>query len=161
MSRSTFSRRLSFFAAIALAIPLSLAAAPTIAADLDAAHSEAVALRTSADNLLMLARTPMQYSFEAHATELARARDLADRIGGRLERLNSERAEATPAQLEKIDAMEARLRAVTRNVDIAIQAFNHRNGTADLYGAAYQTRVQDLYNEAKALAHSAGTIAAD
>lgn len=151
----------SIFAAIALAIPLSLIGAPTVANDLAAAHSEAVALRGSADNLMMLARTPMKYSFEAHATELARARSLADQIGVRLQRMDSERAQATPAQRETIDAMEAQLRVLARNVDVAIQAFNHRNGTADLYAAAYQTRIENIYSEAQALANPVSTVSAD
>jgi predicted metallo-beta-lactamase superfamily hydrolase len=147
----------------ALALPVALSAAPTLTADLAAAHSEAVALRASADNLAMLARTPMKYSFEAHASELARTRSLADQIGERVRRMNAERATATPAQLARVDAMAARLRDVARNADVAIQTFNHRNGTAGLYSAVYQERVQNLYDGAKALANpaAAGTVSAD
>lgn len=152
-------RSFALFAALALALSVTLAAAPTVTADLAAAQSEAVALRASADNLLMLARTPMKYSFEAHASELARARNLADRIGERLHRIDAMRDEATPAQRARADAMEAQLRNVARNADIAIQAFNHRNGTAGLYSEAYQARVRSLYDDAKALANPAATTA--
>ena len=150
----SISMRLSVFAAVALAIPFSLAAAPALSADLAAAHAEAVALRASADNLMMLARTPMKYSFEAHASELARARRLADRIHERVQRMNAVRTDATPAQREEIDAMQVRLSEVAGSVDVAIRAFNDRHGVASLYSDAYQSVVEDLYNGAKALAAS-------
>ena len=142
-------RSLALFAALLFA--LTLTAAPRVSADLAAAHSEAVALRASADNLLMLARTPMKYSFEAHASQLAKTRSLADRIGERLGRLNAEGAASTPEQQAQISALAGRLQAVARNTDIAIQTFNLRNGTADLYSRAYQERVRALYEGAKAL----------
>ena len=156
-------RSISVLAALALAFSMTLAAAPTLTADLAAAQSDAVALRVSADNLLMLARTPMKHSFESHASELERARKLADRIGERLARMNAQRGEATPDQLARIDAMAAQLRAVERNSDSAIRVFNTRNGTASLYAGAYQTRVRDLYDGAKALAGPAvgAAVAAD
>ena len=156
-------RSIALAAATAALFSMTLSAAPTLSADLAAAHSEAVALRASADNLLMLARTPMKYSFQAHATQLARTRSLADQIGVRVARMNAERAQATPEQLAQIDALAARLRNVARNADVAIQAFNHRNGTASLYSNAYQERVRNIYDDAKALAKPAAvlTISAD
>jgi hypothetical protein len=159
----TMFRSIALFAAFTLAFTMTLAAAPTVSADLAAAQSEAVALRTSADNLMMLARTPMKYSFEAHASELARARSLADKIGVRIRRMNAEQDEATPEQIAQIKAMQAQLLNVVRNTDVGIQAFNHRNGTASLYGKAYQQRVQNLYDGAKMLAKPAAStaIAAD
>jgi hypothetical protein len=147
-------RSIALFAALLFA--LTLTAAPTVPADLAAAHSEAVALRASADNLLMLARTPMKYSFEAHATQLARTRSLADKIGERVARLNAERTEATPEQQARIDALAAHLHGVIRNADVAIQTFNERNGTADLYSREYQQHVRNLYDDAKALTQPAG-----
>jgi hypothetical protein len=136
----------------ALAVPMSLAAAPTFSADLASARSEAVALRASADNLLMLARTPMKYSSQAHATQLAHAQSLADRIGDRLHRMNAEREQATPAQVQEMEAMEAHVRAVARDIDAAIRVFNDRNGAVSLYSNAYQASVQHLYQGARALA---------
>ena len=153
----------SFLVALALVAPTFLAANLTVSADLAAAHADAVALRTSADNLQMLARTPMKYSFEAHSTELARARKYADAIAARLHRLNAERDAETPAQREQIDLMQARLLDAVRNIDVAIQAFNHRNGTASLYSPAYQNRVKNLVKDAQALASPAAahTTSAD
>ncbi|MEZ5365945.1 MAG: hypothetical protein R2748_27340 [Bryobacterales bacterium] len=153
----------SFLVALALVAPTFLAANPTVANDLAAAHDDAVALRTSADNLQMLARTPMKYSFEAHSTELARARKYADAIAVRLNRLNAERDSETPAQREQIDLMQARLVDAVRNIDVAIQAFNHRNTTASLYSPAYQNRVKNLVKDAQALANptSANQTSAD
>ena len=157
-------RSIALTAATAALFAFSLSAAPTLSADLAAAHSEAVALRASADNLLMLARTPMKYSFQAHATQLAKTRSLADSIGVRVARMNAERSQASPEQLAQIDALADNLRDIARNADVAIHAFNHRNGTADLYSAAYQQRVRNLYDDARALAQppaGAATVSAD
>ncbi len=145
-------RSISLLVALVLSLSLTLVAGPTVSADLAAAHSDAVALRTSADNLLMLARTPMKHSFEAHASELERTRALADRIGERLARMNAMRHRATRGEEARIDAMEAQLLGIARNADFAIQAFNARHGTAGLYAEAYQARVRSLYDGAKALA---------
>ena len=63
-------RSISLLTALALSLAWTLAAAPNFGADLAAAQSDAVALRTSADNLLMLAR-------HAHEALLRSARQRA------------------------------------------------------------------------------------
>ena len=84
----------------------------------------------------------MKHSFEAHASELERARELADRIGERLERMHAMRNDATPAQADRLAAIDAQLLPLERHADMAIQAFNDRHGTASLHGEAYQAPVR-------------------
>ena len=163
MFRLTSLRTVAVLAALALAVPFTLAATPTLQATLDLARADAFALRASADNLTMLARNPMDYAMETHATELARARNVTDRIGKRLTTLNALREHASPAHLARIDAMESQLRRVSGELQAAIQAFGDRNGLASLHLEAYQTPVRNLYEGARALTNwtNAPGISAD
>ena len=163
MFRSVSIRTLSAVTAIALAIPLALSANPGLRAELELAQSEAVALRASADNLTMLARTPMTYAAETHATELLRARDLADRIGVRLTGLDQQRGTASSDEIAQIDAMKAQLRRVSAHLETAIEVFGKRNGTASLHQEAYQAPVRNLYEGTRTLTNWAASpaVAAD
>ena len=158
-------RSITLFAALALAFSLTLAAAPTLTADQAAAQSEAVALRASADNLLMLARTPMKHSFEAHASELDRARTLADRIGetpGAHERP----ACGKPRRLRLPAWTPCRRNCATWCVTPTLR-FRHStpaNGTAKpSNGENYQSPVRSLFEGARALANPtvSAAVAAD
>ena len=163
MNKTTFSlRALTLAAALAVA-PFGLAAAGSanIEREMDFARSEAYTLRLSADNLDMMARTPMKHSFEAHATELQRLRNAADRVGERVARLEAMRATASPGQAARIDAMGAALRRVATDADSAIHQFNERNGTASLYSGSYRGAISDIYAGARALTSSASAPVAD
>ncbi|MBI1353062.1 MAG: hypothetical protein GC160_01865 [Acidobacteria bacterium] len=152
-------------AAALLLAPLALTAADTgvsteIRNQIEVAHHEAEALRHSADNLAMLARTPLKYSKVAHATELHRSLSRLADLQATVKSLTAIEAKATPAERGEIDHLKADLRPVVVDAHKALRTF-HDNGVNGLYAPDYQNSVRGLYEGAKALvAETAVPVAA-
>lgn len=167
----TWSLAIAASAALIIATPGARAACDSAAATdtmtveqrIEQAQFLATQLRTTADSLQMLARSPLTVSFQSVAATLDRAQGLADRVGVELCALHCASESATAVQRVTIANMSEQLRAVSSNTGEAIHQFNARRTMADLLSPQFQESVRLMYEGSKALrsatAPSAATVA--
>jgi hypothetical protein len=93
-----------------------------VAAQLDAARDQAYELAHDADEMTSLLISDV--SWQSHASMLNRIRDHVNNMGKILEKLQSERDEASPWQQEAIDRMVPLLKDIAANTTAAIEHLN-------------------------------------
>ena len=93
-----------------------------VAAQLDAARNQAYELARDSDEMTSLLISDV--SWQAHASMLSRIRDHVNNMGKILEKLQSERDEASPWQQEAIDRMVPLLKDIAANTTAAIEHLN-------------------------------------
>jgi len=93
-----------------------------VATQLDAAKDEAFELARDADDMTSLLRNDV--SWQSHADMLNRIKDHVNNMGKILEKLQSERDEASPWQQQAIDRMAPLLREIANNTTAAIEHLN-------------------------------------
>ena len=118
---------IAIFASTALLPPLLRAVTrkppnAEVAAQLDAAKDEAFELARDADDMTSLLRNDV--SWQSHADMLSRIKDHVNNMGKILEKLQSERDEASPWQQQAIDRMVPLLKEIANNTTAAIEHLN-------------------------------------
>lgn len=93
-----------------------------VAAQLDAARNEAFELARDSDEMTSLLVNDV--SWQTHASMLSRIKDHVNNMGKILEKLQSERDEASPWQQEAIDRMVPLLKDIAANTNAAIEHLN-------------------------------------
>jgi hypothetical protein len=93
-----------------------------VAAQLDAAKVEASELARDADDMTALVHNDT--SWQSHADTLNRIADHVNNMGKILEKLQSERDEASPWQQQAIDRMVPLLKDIAANTTAAIEHLN-------------------------------------
>jgi hypothetical protein len=93
-----------------------------VASQFDAAKTEASELARDADDMTALVRNDT--SWQSHADTLNRIADHVNNMGKILEKLQSERDEASPWQQQAIDRMAPLLKDIAANTTAAIEHLN-------------------------------------
>jgi hypothetical protein len=96
-----------------------------VAAQLDAANTEAAELARDADEMTSLLHNDV--SWESHAAMLSRIREHVNNMGRILAKLEEEREEASHWQQEAIDRMVPMLREIAANTTAAIEHLNQNH----------------------------------
>jgi NTP pyrophosphatase (non-canonical NTP hydrolase) len=96
-----------------------------VAAELDAARNQAYELARDADDMTSLLHSDV--SWQTHAEMLNRIRDHVNNMGKIVEKLESERDEASPWQQQAIDRMIPLLKEIASNTTAAIEHLNQNH----------------------------------
>jgi hypothetical protein len=97
-------------------------------------------------------------SRETHAVELEALKQEVNNIGARLCRLETIRRVVAPWQQKEIDRIAATARLMADNTQDAISFIDAH--PEDLWSPTYQKYTNNLYDEARSLAHSVGNAVA-
>lgn len=97
-------------------------------------------------------------SWQTHASELDALKDEVNDMGAKLCRLEAIRRVVAPWQQAEIDRIAAAVRLMADNTQDAIVFGNAHQ--EELWLTAYQKYTNNLYNEARMLAHSVGNAVA-
>jgi len=114
-------------------------------------------VRSEADHLQSMARDS-SLSWQSHEDHLNAVRDAVNDMGAKLCRLEMIRRVVAPWQQKEIDRIATTLRWMADNTEDAIRFGNAH--PQDLWMAAYQKYTDDLYDQARTLAHSVGAAVA-
>ena len=132
LSPKALRRTLAIAAFASTIFPLSASASiqrkppsAEVAAELDLAKQQAFELARDADEMTSLLRDNV--SWETHADMLNRIRDHVNTMGKIVEKLESERDEASPWQQQAIDRMVPLLKAIASNTTAAIEHVNQNH----------------------------------
>jgi NTP pyrophosphatase (non-canonical NTP hydrolase) len=93
-----------------------------VAANLDAAKSEAAELARDADEMTALIKNDV--SWQSHADALTRIKEHVNNMGKIVAKLQEERDEASPWQQQAIDRMIPMLKEIAANTTAAIEHLN-------------------------------------
>jgi Glu-tRNA(Gln) amidotransferase subunit E-like FAD-binding protein len=93
-----------------------------VAANLDAAKSEAAELARDADEMTALIKNDV--SWQSHADALTRIQEHVNNMGKLVAKLQEERDEASPWQQQAIDRMIPMLKEIAANTTAAIEHLN-------------------------------------
>ena len=96
-----------------------------VAAQLDAANTEAAELARDADEMTSLLHNDV--SWESHAAMLGRIKDHVNNMGKIVAKLEEERQEASPWQQQAIDRMVPMLKEIAANTTAAIEHLNQNH----------------------------------
>lgn len=96
-----------------------------VAAQLDAANTEAAELARDADEMTSLLHSDV--SWESHAAMLGRIKDHVNNMGRIAAKLQEEREEASPWQQQAIDRMVPMLKEIAANTTAAIEHLNQNH----------------------------------
>jgi hypothetical protein len=108
-----------------------------VAAQLDAANTEAAELARDTDEMTSLLHNDV--SWESHAAMLSRIKDHVNNMGRIVAKLQEERVEASPWQQQAIDRMVPMLKEIAANTTAAIEHLNqNRHELADMISAVDQ-----------------------